>query len=224
MQGELESQSWLFPTRQSCRHRGTSKPHGILLDPQESNGTYGVPLSKLLTSQGSAPPPPALENNRGCAETRLPAGSAPLFLCFAGPRISRELAGKSRERGPRASSAALAVPARDCFLPPFPCPSARLPPSLPGLASPSFPRWPPPRRDNMVSGDGLPKCRSVPGRRLSVGGWWRALLYIRGPRCALLTVTRGAVGPSGLGRSLPSGRRPRRPGVPARASRSSAER
>lgn len=173
---------------------------------------------------GLRPPPPALENNRDCAETRLLAGPAPLFLCFAGPKISRELAGKSRERGPRASSAALAVSARDCFLPPSPCQSARLPPYLPGLASPSFPRRPPPRRDNMVSGDGLPKCRSVPGRRLSAGGVrcrtpWPLLGFSYGRRRK-----RGAVGPSGPGRSLPSGRRPRMPGLPTPASRSVAGR
>lgn len=187
---------------------------------QQSNGTHGVPSSKLLPLR--APPPTlSLENNGECAASRLPAGSAPLFLCFAVPKISRELDGKSRERGPRASSAALAVSARDCFLPPSPCQSAGLPPYLPGPASPSFPRRPPPRRDNMVSGDGLPKCRSVPGRRLSVGGWRSALLYAVALALLFLRSPGGQPGPQGWVVLSPRGGGRESPASPP-ASRSSA--
>lgn len=89
-------------------------------------------------------------------------------------RVSRQIP-RARTPGPALRLSRCLRETASFLLPP--CQSARLPPSLPGLASPSFPRRPPPRRDNMVSGDGLPKCRSVPGRRLSVGGWRRALPY-----------------------------------------------
>lgn len=58
-------------------------------------------------------------------------------------------------------------------------------------------RGPPPRRDNMVSGDGRPKCRLVSVRPLGCGSWRRALPGLR-VLCFSPGVTRPAPGPSGL--------------------------
>lgn len=109
-----------------------------------SNGPYRSPQLNPLPAQ--APPPHRSPPLRRAAETAQgPAhGLAPPFSFFVspGPKISRELAGKPRVRGPRASSAALAVFARDCFLPPSPASPLAFLPVFPARPPPPSPAGP----------------------------------------------------------------------------------
>ena len=147
------------------------------------------------------PPPlpfaPALEGRSDCAKNSLPPCSAP-FSFFVS--TSEDLARVGRQI-PRAETWGRLCGSRGAcarllfsFLP---CRSACLPPPLPCPASPSFPRGPPPRRDNMVSGDGRPKCRLVSFRQLHLAMETRAT---RTASSLLLSpgVAWPARGPSGL--------------------------
>lgn len=105
-----------------------------------------------------------------------------------GPKISRELAGRSRELRPWASSAALAVFARDCFLPPSP--------ASPPAFLPSFPVWPPPPSPAGPLPAGIIWSPAMDSP--SAGQFMAAALPLaacaavrRGPSSALLTVRRG---------------------------------
>lgn len=181
---------------------------------QQSNGP---PQSNLLPPKSPPPPPtPVWENGGDCAGTRLLAGSALLFLCCPpptpGPKISRELAGRSRELRPWASSAALAVFARDCFLPPSP--------ASPPAFLPSFPVWPPPPSPAGPLPAGIIWSPAMDSP--SAGQFMATALALaacaavrRGPSSALLTVRRGSPQLSGLV-VPPSGPRPPKPGLPAR--------